>query len=103
MAVGDEPLSLRSNLLALRWLYDFRNNRRVHRRRLPSLHAQFPKTRITSAPYQQKSTPDKQKFSYEFSSAATATSNLTDKRLNGNSAKASARERPFGPQSRIQE
>src|SRR6516164_3071454 len=40
MAIGDEPLSLLSNLLALHWLCDFRNNHRVRRRRLPSPHAQ---------------------------------------------------------------
>jgi hypothetical protein len=35
MAIGDELLSLLHNLLALHWLYDFRKNRLVHRRRLP--------------------------------------------------------------------
>jgi hypothetical protein len=34
MAVGDEPLSLLSNLLARHWLCDFRNNRHVRRKRL---------------------------------------------------------------------
>src|SRR5262249_46427889 len=82
MAVGDEPLSLPSNLLAPHWLCDFRNNRRVHRRRLPSLHARCSQTRIAAAPYQEK-------FAYEFSAAATATSNLTNERRSGNSAKAS--------------
>src|SRR6516225_1868827 len=35
MAIGDELLSLPSNLLALHWLCDFRNNRRVRHRHLP--------------------------------------------------------------------
>jgi hypothetical protein len=80
MAVGDEPLSLLSNLLALHWLCDFRNNRHVRRKRLPSLHAQCSQTRTTSALYQEKCAPNEEKFAYEFSPAATATSNLTNKK-----------------------
>src|SRR5215831_9967563 len=76
MVIGDEPLSLLSNLLAPHSLCDFRNNRRVRRRRLPSLHAQCSQTRLASAQSQQKCI---QKFAYDFSPAATATSNRPTK------------------------
>src|SRR5215469_2858528 len=87
MAIGDEPLSLLSNLLARHWLCDFRNNRRVRRRRLPSPPAQCSQTKTKSAQCQQKCAPHKRKFAYEYSPAATATFNLF--RRDGNSAVAS--------------
>jgi hypothetical protein len=68
MAIGDEPLSSLSNLLARHWLCDFRNNHRVRRRHLPPLHAQCSQTRLASAP---KCVPNKQKFAYEFSPTAS--------------------------------
>jgi hypothetical protein len=65
MAIGDEPLSLQSNLLVLHWLCGFRNSHLVRHRRLPFRYAQRLQTKTVSTPYQQAA--NKQNFSYEFS------------------------------------
>src|SRR5215472_36514 len=99
MENGDEPLSLLSNLLAVHWPCDFRNNRRVRRRRLPSLHAQCSQSRTASARYQWKCAATKQKTSYEFSPAATATCNLIGRSGYSAGPLTVASECPFAPRS----